>query len=712
MNFTSVLQRLEQSENPYPGLRPFETSESPFFFGRDQQTAELAGRLERNGFVAVVGVSGSGKSSLVGAGLIPALQRGGMTGAARWRIVVARPAGAPFTSLATELQKAGFDTADLRKSSYGLIHVARQLALDESLLLVIDQFEELFRYKDLEPVTAETRRHREQAAADAREFVQVLLAASRHQPPVYVVLTMRSDYLGDCAEFRDLPEALNESQYLIPRLSREHRKQAIECPLGAAGISPVLVQRMLNDAGDEPDQLPILQHALMRTWSHWRRSDPDQKRTIQLQDYEAIGGFTDAIDQHANELLRHTRRDFTVAIFKRLTARGRHHQDRRDPAPLSELWELCGARTEQDRADVTAVVDHFRGPEATFLLPRDGALRPETYIDIAHESLIRQWKTLRDRWLPEETESAKTFINLVGRARNWKSRGGSLLMGVDLADAKLWSEQRNPTTTWAQHYADEQALADVVEFLKASEETEGTVLQQAMARFQQELEIAGQIQQQLMTVTIPQVPYATVKAVSYVTKAVGGDFYDVISTEGGLALVVADVTGKGISAALLASNLQGMLYSQLTREYPLADVISSVNRFLCEKAQVGRYATLLTARLMPGGELEILNAGQVSPLLIYGTTVEPLPCENMPVGLFAEADFRVSRIQLKPGDRLVALTDGIIEAEDAQGEFFGQERFAEAAAKDFGEIELAVRKFCGSMPQSDDWTLLELTYRG
>ena len=158
MSFAAVLERIEKAQNPYPGLRPFETQESPLFFGRDQQIAELVTRLQRSRFVAVIGVSGSGKSSLVRAGLIPALERTHVGGAgARWRIVVTRPAGAPFQSLATDLQREGLNPSDLRRSSQGLVQVARQLAADETLLVVVDQFEELFRYKDLQVVDKESR---------------------------------------------------------------------------------------------------------------------------------------------------------------------------------------------------------------------------------------------------------------------------------------------------------------------------------------------------------------------------------------------------------------------------------------------------------------------------------------------------------------------------------------------------------------------------
>lgn len=338
MSFSTVLERLQKIESPYPGLRPFETWESHLFFGRDQQIAELVGRLEHNRFLAVVGVSGSGKSSLVRAGLIPALERTPVGEAGiHWRMVVTRPAGAPFASLAADLSRNRLDAAGLRQSSYGLVQIARQLPREETLLVVVDQFEELFRYKDLEPVTEDARQRRNAAALEAAEFVQLLLASSRQQPPVYIVLTMRSDYLGDCAEFRDLPETLNECQYLVPRLTREQTKQGIEGPLGRTGIAPSLVQRILNDVGDEPDQLPVLQHALMRTWSHWRGSDPEQKRRIELQDYEAVGGFENALNQHADELLAGVPADVAATIFQRLTARGHGNRERRDPATLAEL---------------------------------------------------------------------------------------------------------------------------------------------------------------------------------------------------------------------------------------------------------------------------------------------------------------------------------------------------------------------------------------
>jgi WD40 repeat protein len=489
MSFTAVLERLQKLENPYPGLRPFEIEEQHLFFGRDEQIAELVRRLECNRFVAVVGVSGGGKSSLVRAGLIPALERGSVgEAAARWRRVVSRPGGAPFANLADALSKAGLDASGLRSSSLGLVQVARQLPREETLLVVVDQFEELFRYKDCEPFTEQSSRSREEASSEAAEFVQLLLAASRQQPPIYLVLTMRSEYLGDCAEFRDLPETLNNCQYLVPRLTRDQRKQAIEGPLGRTAIAPSLVQRILNDAGDEPDQLPVLQHALMRTWRQWQESDPKGERGIQLQDYEAppIGGMKHALERHAEELLGKDPEQIAIAqtVFKRLTAGTR--RERRNPARLGELWELCGAESEQQRALVNTVIDRFRKGEATFLTPREGDLAPEQYIDITHESLIREWGRLRG-WVEDETEARKTFMRIYEDARLYEAGDADLWRDPKLQLTLEWWREKQPVPAWVRHIlgresSGEQGVKTARDFLEKSKQARQEELNRARRR--------------------------------------------------------------------------------------------------------------------------------------------------------------------------------------------------------------------------------------
>ncbi len=257
---------------PYPGLRPFESEEQDIFFGRAKQTNQLLDKLERARFLAVVGPSGCGKSSLVRAGLIAALETGFMaTAGTRWTVMSMRPRETPFRRLAAAIVESGLAgearpdaaalvEAGLQRGPLGLVEAIRKSGASgrTSFLLLVDQFEELFRH-DTAPVAGE---------ADA--FVAMLLAAaSQRELPIFVVITMRSDYLGDCARFPGLAEAVSDSQYLTPRLSREECALAIRGPARVFGgdVDAALVNRLLNDFGPNPDQLPVLQHALMRMWT-------------------------------------------------------------------------------------------------------------------------------------------------------------------------------------------------------------------------------------------------------------------------------------------------------------------------------------------------------------------------------------------------------------------------------------------------------------
>src|SRR5215213_5655391 len=265
----SVAPELEALSNPFPGLRPFEFDESHLFFGRDGQSEELLRKLGSTRFVAVVGTSGSGKSSLVRAGLLPDLFGGFISSAgSNWRVAVMRPSNDPLGNLSQALAstdvlgspegnpqlQATIIEATLRRGSLGLVEVVRQnrMPRNENLLVLVDQFEELFRF---ERVTRDQQYH--YAAAS---FVKLLLEAARQSEfAIYVVLTMRSDFLGDCSLFWGLPEAVNQGQYLIPRLTRDQRAQAITGPIAVCGgsVTQRLVNRLLNDMGDDFDQLPI-----------------------------------------------------------------------------------------------------------------------------------------------------------------------------------------------------------------------------------------------------------------------------------------------------------------------------------------------------------------------------------------------------------------------------------------------------------------------
>ncbi len=463
--------------NPFPGLRPFEPEEDYLFFGRDGQSDELLKRLRRTRFLAVVGTSGSGKSSLVRAGLLPALYGGLMARAgSRWRVAVLRPGDDPIGNLASALNapevfgsnneqsdigETSIETT-LRRGALGLIEVARQnkMPAGDNLLIVVDQFEELFRFKQV--------LQRPEAGDEAAAFVKLLLeAVKQDELRIYVIITMRSDYLGDCAQFRDLPETINDSQYLIPRMTRDQRREAITGPIavGGAEISLRLVQRLLNDVGDNPDQLPILQHALMRTWDHWQANHKNSV-PLDLPDYEEIGGMATALSHHANEAYGELaqgideetgqrRQQIAEKMFKFLTEKGADNREIRRPSKLVDIAAVAEASEEE----VIAVLEVFRKPGRSFLMPPIGEkLTSQTLIDISHESLIRNWDKLKI-WVDEEARSAYTYRRLAETAVLHEKGEAGLWGDPDLRFALHWRQQSRPNKTWSKRYHPKYDLA-------------------------------------------------------------------------------------------------------------------------------------------------------------------------------------------------------------------------------------------------------------
>jgi len=468
-------------KNPFPGLRPFEADETHLYFGRDAHSTAIVQRLALRRFVAVVGTSGSGKSSLVRAGVLPMLEGGFMTGAGSfWRMAILRPGGTVIRNLASALAdpdvlgnsdvnaqlRVALLEAVLRRSGFGLLDAFRQarLAPHENLLVLVDQFEELFRFGG-DPSTDATRSD-ENAA-----FVNLLLEAVRQtELPIHVVLTMRSDFLGDCARFRDLPEMLNDAQYLIPRLTRDMRRATIEGPIAVSGatITPRLTQRVLNDAGEEPDLLPIMQHALMRTLDAWH-ADGTPNAPIDLVHYERIGGMAEALSMHADQALAELAAipgasNAAASLFCQLCESGRDFRETRRPTAFREL---CAA-ADVDAARMTQVIDAFRCNGRTFLMPGSPIpLEPDTIVDISHESLIRQWRTLRE-WLEQEALSAALYRRLKETAQLWP-HNAALWRSPDLDRALLWEKEQVPTDAWAARYGGPGAFARAMEFLRASE---------------------------------------------------------------------------------------------------------------------------------------------------------------------------------------------------------------------------------------------------
>jgi WD40 repeat protein len=446
--------------NPFVGLRPFERDEAMLFFGRDEQTLELLERLHEKRFLAVVGSSGCGKSSLVRAGLLSKLQASTAM-SDRWQVVTLKPGSRPFTELAAALGVPAFAEALRTGGLTPLLDAITPFFAQggTSLLLLVDQFEELFRFG----LHNGDEARREEAA----EFVALLLGLARQTTfPVYVVITLRSDFLGDCDAFRGLPEALNESQYLVPRLPRGKRQEAIEGPVRLYGrrIAPRLVDRLLNDGGAAPDQLPVLQHALLRVWD--AAGDAGE---LDIESYKAVGGLAEALSNHAKEALTDLAPDeLAVAekLFRALTTTDADKRQTRRPRTFAQLMEETGVERER----LIRVINVFRGRGRSFLMPPPAVeVVDDTLVDISHESLIRQWETLR-AWVEAEAEAGKIYRRLAEDAGRYDAGKGSLLVDRALEAACDWRRETQPTAAWAQRYGG--GFAAAMAFLAESERRE------------------------------------------------------------------------------------------------------------------------------------------------------------------------------------------------------------------------------------------------
>jgi hypothetical protein len=463
-----MINGVTAKQNPFPGLRPFREDEERFFFGRESQVDTMVNKLAATRFLAVVGTSGSGKSSLVNCGLRPALHRGLMASAGpAWRMAQFRPDVNPIQSLAGALAANGLLCSGykedvpieeivetyLHQSEKGVVKTFRKARLPEgtNLLVVVDQFEELFRYRKLGTPDREEQSTISEAAI---AFVNLLLEASAEPDcPIYVVITMRSDFLGDCSQFYGLPEAINQGQYLVPRMTRDERRASIAGPVsvGGAEINPVLLTRLVNDVGDNPDQLSILQHALNRTWACWQSQGAEGE--LELKHYIEIGTMAEALNQHANkafELLETPqRRKICEKLFKALTDVGTDPRGIRRPLKLGSLNEIAGAASEEE---VKAVIEVFRQPSRSFLMPpATEPLKPEKVIDISHESLMRVWERLQD-WAEDEADSARRYRRLAETAALEKTGKAGLWRDPDLQLALDWQEEQAPTPGWANLY--------------------------------------------------------------------------------------------------------------------------------------------------------------------------------------------------------------------------------------------------------------------
>jgi WD40 repeat protein len=642
--------------NPFPGLRAFRPGEADRFFGRQQQIGELVARLAEVPFVAVSGASGCGKSSLVLAGLLNELKRRHTDDfETDWRPVVMRPGNRPIANLAAPLAEAleaepatatpgprdiGDTTTprtdtlygQLRLGGLGLVEAVRNSRLPASarVLVVVDQFEEIFRFKRMADP--------DEAAA----FVKLLLqAAADPTSRVSVVITLRSDTLGACADFRDLPEAASRGGYLVPRLKRDQRKEAIVKPveLRGARIAPRLVQRLLNDVSDDFDDLPVMQHALSRTWQQWAQSTGGS-RPLDLEDYLATGGAANALNNHADEAWQSLGAlggpgGTVERVFRALTERVAEGTEVRRPLDFVQLCAVCGGGTPEGNAAVTQVVERYRRADTAFLVP--GAERPladNPVIDISHESLMRQWARLRG-WVQAEVDASTELHDLVREAQAQAQGQGELRHGLDLVRARRWQQRNQPNPAWLRlclgGTADEAAtrLQGIDAFLDASTAAE----QQARRRNRlRSLGIRGLV--------------AAVVVVSVAAAVVGITLQSQARSRELVSRAVLAQAQDPVRSARLALGALGQDSANLRADYALRQAMSAL-----EVARTEQLLTLdepLTEVRYSGDGLRLLVAGGRSVWLLDAASLKTLHKVTTPATV-------VRAWQL--GEQIISFTD-------------------------------------------------------
>jgi WD40 repeat protein len=466
---------------PYPGLRPFEAFEAEIFFGREAHVDRLLEILQQRRFLAVIGPSGCGKSSLVRAGLLPAVAAGWLGTGSDWRIAIMRPGDRPLHELARALSApevfggaGGADTdgmieSELARGRRGLIDifdVAARRAGDAqrlNLLILVDQFEELFTYA----------RSGVAQADESADFVNLLLAAAAETDSrIHVVITMRTDFLGHCVRFLELPDAINRGMFLTPRLNRDEMRTAIAGPAALFGgsIDDRLSGQLINGVGGDSDELPILQHALSRMWENANQTRGSA--AILPEDLQTIGGLERALSAHADavyDALPAALQPLARRLFQRITERKSEEGvivDVRRPQPLQEI---AAAIPHCDWTTLVPIVEAFAADGVNFLT-YGKSLDERSMIDISHEALIRKWNRLQ-KWVAEEAERAAGY-------RRWRelAESGTMLRGVTLLQAIRWRDDAGggapPDASWASRYGSPKEFEATLAHIAASHNEE------------------------------------------------------------------------------------------------------------------------------------------------------------------------------------------------------------------------------------------------
>ncbi len=421
-------------QNPYKGLQAFQEADANEFFGREPLTERLLKTLRQPGvasrFLAVVGPSGSGKSSVVLAGVVPLLRQGFISGSARWFIVKMQPGSDPFARLESTLNAIALDRQEdlqtrLRQDERGLTHAVERILPDEQsdLLLVIDQFEEVFTLVEAEP--------------DRAHFLKLLYNAV-HAPNsrLHVIITLRADFYDRPLLYPQFGDMIREHTEVVLPLSQKELAQAITLPAERSGlmVEPGLVNALVRDVAQQPGTLPLLQYTLTDLFERRRNG------TLTLATYEAGGGISGTLSRKADELytqLPPEQQRLARQMFLRMVAISESTDATRRRVKWSELLSLVA---EGERPNVRAILDLY-GSNRLLTFDHDTETREPT-VEVAHEALIRGWKRLQT-WLEENRADLVTQRRLAAAIAEWETARHDpsyLASGSRLAQFEAWQQ--------------------------------------------------------------------------------------------------------------------------------------------------------------------------------------------------------------------------------------------------------------------------------
>jgi tetratricopeptide (TPR) repeat protein len=523
----------EKGDPPYQGLQYFDEKDADRFFGRELLTARIIARLHRTSFLAVVGASGSGKSSVIRAGVIPALRRGqrledgGMppTDSAKWLMRTFTPTSHPVEALAAVLTLSSLPQValtqlndDLLKSPQAFASAVRRLLAENQarhLLLFVDQFEEVFTLC--------------RSPEEREAFLGNLLAASGEEDAgqVTVLLALRADYYAQVAQHDGLREAIAEHQEFIGAMSRDDLVRAVDRPLAQGNwkIQKGLIEVILDDIGYEPGALPLLSHALHETWIHRRG------RTLTLSSYTEAGGVHGAIAKTAEAVFQHLpeeQQPVAQLIFLRMAEVGEASQDTRRRATYSEL--ITRSTDELVINTVIKILTDARLVITDTVQPGDTRV-----VEVAHEALIREWPRLCE-WLDEDRQSLILHQHLTEASSEW------IKMEHD-PDVLYRGTRLQQATTWSKDHPDAISLVEQ-EFLEESRK-------QAEIEAEQTRRLARAKRQQRIFIAVTAVLLVAVAYLAYTyfftkTPAVMNGLYNI---------AIAGVNGSPVETA--GSNASG-----------------------------------------------------------------------------------------------------------------------------------------------------------